>query len=436
MIRSELLMKSGAVKEVAEAFRKKFPGKKPLIIDDTNTQALAEDIIVSQFDECSSHCFDAKTIYADDEHVLAVQRALEEKPDAVAVALGSGTINDLCKRASYVAGERPYMCIATAPSVDGFTSNGAAITDRGLKTTLPCPAPVLVVADTDILSNAPIDMIAAGYGDLAAKVPAGADWLIADALGIEKIVESVWDMVQPSLKVAISEPAKLRARDPQAAAAVFTGLIQTGFAMQEYFDSRPASGAEHLMSHVWEMRGSCTVGGKEASHGFKVAIGTLTTTAIMEELLKLSKSDVEKAAASYTPETWEERQKSIAHFVREPSVRNRQIEICRKKFLEGDALAARQSAIAAKWDELRQKIEGQIIPFAKLKEMFQTAGCPTEPSDICLSIENHRYGMRVAQMMRNRYTVVDLLYETGLLDAMIERIIDPAGTYFSAWDKA
>ena len=104
--------------------------------------------------------------------------------------------------------------------------------------------------------------------------------------------------------------------------------------------------------------------------------------------------------------------------------------------MEGDALAARQSAIAAKWDELRQKIEGQIIPLAKLKEMFQTAGCPTEPSDICLSIENHRYGMRVAQMMRNRYTVVDLLYETGLFDAMIERIIDPAGTYFSTWNKA
>ena len=99
MIRSELLMKSGAVREAAEAFHKKFPGKKPLIIEDTNTQALAEDIVVSRFDECSSHCFDAKTIYADDEHVSAVQRALEEKPDAIAVALGSGTINDLCKRA-------------------------------------------------------------------------------------------------------------------------------------------------------------------------------------------------------------------------------------------------------------------------------------------------------------------------------------------------
>ena len=145
---------------------------------------------------------------------------------------------------------------------------------------------------------------------------------------------------------------------------------------------------------------------------------------------------MEKAAASYKPETWEERQKSIARFVVEPSVRDRQIELCRKKFLEGDALSARQNAIAGKWDELKRKIEGQIIPFAKLTAMFQTAGCPTEPRDISLSIENHRYGMRVAQMMRNRYTVVDLLYETGLLDTMMERIINPAGTYFSAWSEA
>ena len=325
------------------------------------------------------------------------------------------------------------MCVATAPSVDGFTSTGAAIIDRGLKVTLPCPAPVFVIADPVILSNAPADMIASGYGDLMAKVPAGADWLIADALGVEKIHKRVWDMVQVPLKGQLAEPAKLRARDSDVAAAVFDGLVHAGFAMQEYSDSRPASGAEHLMSHVWEMNKCCMVHGKDASHGFKVALGTLTSTAIMEELVKRTKDDMAEAIASHTQETWQARQDEIRKFVKIPSVQDRQIEICSKKFLTGAQLEYRHAMILEKWEDIRCKIKTQLIPFAQLREMFKIAGCPVEPRDICLSLENHRYGIRVSQMMRNRYTVVDLLYETGLLDTMTDVVTDAKSGYFSAW---
>ncbi|QTQ12613.1 sn-glycerol-1-phosphate dehydrogenase [Treponema parvum] len=433
MIISKLMLQRGALNEAAKAFAEIFPGKKPLVIEDTNTKKVAGDYVVKNFGGCDTYVFDGSEVYADDKHVDIVRDLLLKDSDYIAVAVGAGTINDLCKRASYVAGERQYMCIATAPSVDGFTSNGASITDKGLKVTLSCPAPLLVIADPDILSDAPMPMIASGYGDLAAKVPAGADWFIADILGIEKIDRKVWEMVQPALKEKLSSPKALKSREPSAIGAVFDGLIHTGFAMQEYFDSRPASGYDHLQSHVWEMNDSCEVDGKAASHGFKVAIGTLSSTACMEEILKLSKEDIKKQVSSYVPQTWDERQASIRQAVKIPSVQDRQIEICSKKFLEGEKLKKRQQEIIEKWDLIKEKIKGQIIPFVELKKMFSEVDCPTEPVMIGLSNEDHIYGMRVAQMMRNRYTVCDLLYETGLLDKFISIVTNPANGYFSSW---
>jgi glycerol-1-phosphate dehydrogenase [NAD(P)+] len=249
-------------------------------------------------------------------------------------------------------------------------------------------------------------------------------------LGIEKIVPKVWDLVQPQLRDELSQPKALRNRERDAIAKVFDGLIHTGFAMQEYFDSRPASGADHLMSHVWEMNECCMIEGKAVSHGFKVAIGTLASTALMEELLTMDKALVLLAIENAKPLSWEERKAEIRSYVSSSSIQDRQIEICKKKFLEGPALVERKKMIVEHWDELKEKVGTQIIPFAELRERFSLAGCPVEPVTIALSYEDFRYGMRVAQMMRNRYTILDLVYELGLMDYMIEKISDPKPGYF------
>src|SRR5205823_5255621 len=98
----------------------------------------------------------------------------------------SGSINDLTKLASHQL-NRPYMCVATAASMDGYAAFGASITRNGIKDTFACPAPRMVLADLEILSAAPPELNAAGYADLLAKVTAGADWILADAVGAERI---------------------------------------------------------------------------------------------------------------------------------------------------------------------------------------------------------------------------------------------------------
>jgi glycerol-1-phosphate dehydrogenase [NAD(P)+] len=183
------------------------------------------------------------------------------------------------------------MVVATAPSVDGYTSYGAAVSIKGFKQTLSCAAPLVVLADTDVLCEAPAEMIASGYGDCMAKFAAGMDWILADLLGVQAIRTDVWAMVQKPLRSVYAHHRGIANRQREGIGLLFDALSASGFAMQIMHDSRPASGAEHLISHIWEME-HLSKDGLLVSHGFKVAVGTMAIVHLYEELVELDVSDV------------------------------------------------------------------------------------------------------------------------------------------------
>src|SRR3954470_13425925 len=225
-------------------------------------------------DVLAPHVLPAKpALYADYDNVSVVAAKLREHA-AIPIAVGSGTINDIVKRAAHEC-DRPYLSVATAASMDGYTAFGAAITKDGYKRTMTCPAPRAVVADLDVLTAAPPAMTAAGYADLLGKVTAGADWIVADALGVEPIAGPGWDLVQPRLRAAVGRPAELRAGGGDAMRGLIDGLVMAGLAMQAHQSSRPASGSEHQFSHLWEMEGLGRDAAPPLSHGFKVGLGTI-----------------------------------------------------------------------------------------------------------------------------------------------------------------
>lgn len=151
------------------------------------------------------------TVYASYENVSLIREHLRGS-DAVPVVVGSGTLNDLVKLASGELG-REYLVVGTAASMDGYAAYGASITKDGFKITQYCPAPAAVVADVSVMADAPQRLTATGLGDLIEKVPAGADWMIADALGVEPIDRGVWDLVQGPLRASLADPAGLAAGD-------------------------------------------------------------------------------------------------------------------------------------------------------------------------------------------------------------------------------
>jgi glycerol-1-phosphate dehydrogenase [NAD(P)+] len=348
------------------------------------------------------------------------------------VAVGSGTINDIVKRASFEC-DRPYMTVATAASMDGYASFGASITNDGFKQTMECPAPRAVVADLGILMDAPPDMTSSGYGDLLAKVTAGADWIIADALEIEPIKQKEWSLVQAPLREATGRPAELRAADPTAMRGLIAGLIMSGLAMQAASSSRPASGAEHQFSHLWEMEGlgqDPPNGRPPLSHGFKVALGTVSIAALYERILDrdLDALDIDAAVRAWPSWDATERRVRAAHA---PPVEDAAVRECEAKYIDGDALARRLTLLRERWPELRERLRAQLTPAQQVRAQLEQAGCPTTPAQIGLELDRLEQTYRRAQMIRRRYTILDLANETGLLDECVEELFASDGFWGS-----
>lgn len=410
------LLENDALNQLPEAIRSLWGNDaRPWLVADDNTWRAAGAEVAKILKAAGMESPDpflfpgTPMLHADEGNVNLL---LEQFPEnVVPVAIGGGTVNDLVKRASGLR-HVSYCCVPTAPSVDGYTSSGAALTASGLKQTLPCPAPLAVVADSGILRNAPPEMFAAGYADLMAKIPAGADWLAADTLGIEAIDPAVWELVQTPLRDNLSDPSDVR--------RVFTGLAATGYAMQLYRDSRPASGADHLVSHIWEMENLCC-NGKPVSHGFKVAIGTVTSTALYEALFSLSEQEARRLARPGLDRAGREAEIDALLSVGTYGAATRTIAL--DKFREGDALAERRELIYRNWETLRKRILHQLYPLEELTRRLTAAGCPVKPADIQLGREQFLHGIRTAQLIRKRYTVLDLAYELGLLEELLQRIL-------------
>lgn len=410
------LLENDALNQLPEAIRSLWGNDaRPWLVADGNTWRAAGAEVAKILKAAGMEGPDpflfpgTPMLHADESNVNLL---LEQFPEnVVPVAIGGGTVNDLVKRASGLR-HVSYCCVPTAPSVDGYTSSGAALTASGLKQTLPCPAPLAVVADSGILRNAPPEMFAAGYADLMAKIPAGADWLAADTLGIEAIDPAVWELVQTPLRDNLSDPSDVR--------RVFTGLAATGYAMQLYHDSRPASGADHLVSHIWEMENLCC-DGKPVSHGFKVAIGTVTSTALYEALFSLSEQEARRLARPGLDRAGREAEIDALLSVGTYGAATRTIAL--DKFREGEALAERRELIYRNWETLRKRILHQLYPLEELTRRLTAAGCPVKPADIQLGREQFLHGIRTAQLIRKRYTVLDLVYELGLLEELLQRIL-------------
>ena len=427
-----LIIGNGVVCRTAEMFNQLFPGQKAIIVADENTWKVAGADAQKSLDEAGivsypAYVFASEDFYAEWKHVETLKAHLEPI-DAVAIAVGSGVINDTVKYVSYLLG-RKYMCVGTAASMDGFTAYGSSITKDGNKQTFDCPAPFGFVLDSGIAAEAPKELAASGYADLIAKIPAAADWMIADAVGSEKIDEFAWGLVQDGLKEALADPAAVRAGDVEKTQALADGLLMSGFAMQAIQSSRPASGAEHQYSHCWDMEDLC-YDGKHVSHGFKVGIGTLMSTAEIEFLLEKDLENLDVDACVEAWKSWDEMENEIREILDgKPGHIARGIAEAKGKYVDKDGLRNQLEALKAAWPELKVKITDKIIPFAQVRENLKLVGAPYEPEMIGVTRERFRKTVSYIPYMRNRFTNIDVIYRLGLMDEFIERMFGKGGVW-------
>ncbi|MGH2530789.1 MAG: sn-glycerol-1-phosphate dehydrogenase [Thermomicrobiales bacterium] len=420
----------GAIESVDRLYVEQFGDAPALIVADGTTYAIAGRTVAQRLRGrdvalLPAVIFPARPVLTPDvRYARRIADRLAQN-EAVPIAVGSGTINDIVKLGAYRAG-RSYLSVATAASMDGYAASGGAMVNDGFKQTLACPAPRAILADLDLLAGAPQTMTAAGYADLLGKVTAGADWLVADALGIEPVLPDVWAMVQRPLRDTLSQPELIRVNDPDAIERLVRGLIVAGLAMQAVDSSRPASGAEHQFSHLWEMSG-LSINGTPVSHGFKVGVGSLAVAALYERLLArdLAQLDVDRIVAAWP--TANEMEQSVRDIHADADTVEPAVAESRAKHPSRDELADRLRHLRAVWPGLRDRLSAQLLPAAELRRMLATAGCPTSPAAIGLSPRQLRETYASARQIRRRYTVLDLAVETGLLADCVAELFAPRG---------
>lgn len=429
----DLIIGPGVVSRTAGMFQKLFPGKTAIIIADTNTWRVAGEAVLQSLEEAGvphvdSFVFDDPDLYAEWKFVEQLKAHLAPL-DVVAIAVGSGVINDLTKYTSHILG-RKYMCVGTAASMDGYTAYGASITKDGNKQTFSCPAPYGFVMDPVIAAAAPKELAASGYADLIAKIPAGADWMLADAVGAEAVDQFGWDLVQDGLRESLSAPAAVHGGDVEMTEKLSEGLLMSGFAMQAIHSSRPASGTEHQFSHCWDMENLAYPNGKHVSHGFKVGIGTLASTASLEFLLEkdLENLDVGKCVAAW--KSWDEMEAEIRSiFAGKPGHLARGLEETKGKYVDKEGLRKQLEALKAKWPVLKEQIRAQIIPFSEVYEDLKLVGAPYEPEMICVDRARMRRTFSYIPYMRSRFTNIDIVYRLGLMSELTERLFGKGGIW-------
>ncbi|MBQ4026251.1 MAG: sn-glycerol-1-phosphate dehydrogenase [Bacteroidales bacterium] len=429
----DLVIGPGVVAQTASMFKKLFPGQTAIIIADTNTWEVAGKAVLQSLEDArvpheKPFIFDDPDLYAEWKFVEQLKAHLSGL-DAIAIAVGSGVINDLTKYTSHVLG-RKYMCVGTAASMDGYTAYGASITKDGNKQTFSCPAPYGFVMDPVIAAAAPKELAASGYADLIAKIPAGADWMLADAVGAEAIDPFGWDLVQDGLRESLSAPAAVHAGDVEMTEKLSEGLLMSGFAMQAIHSSRPASGTEHQFSHCWDMENLAYPNGKHVSHGFKVGIGTLASTASLEFLLSkdIENIDIDKCVDAW--KSWPEMEEEIRTvFAGKPGHLARGLEETKGKYVDKEGLRKQLEALKAAWPELKERIREQIIPLSEVYEDLKLVEAPYEPEMICVDRARMRKTFSFIPYMRSRFTNIDIVYRLGLMDELTEKLFGKGGIW-------
>jgi glycerol-1-phosphate dehydrogenase [NAD(P)+] len=408
----QVLFGSGVLAQTPQIFRDLFGDRPAVIVADTNTFAVAGRQVGTRGPD--PFIFTDPGLYAEHGYVEQLETFLRSN-DAIPIAVGSGTINDLVKLAAHRVG-RQYLCVATAASMDGYTAFGASITYKGSKQTFSCPAPAGVVADLDIIAAAPSQLNASGYADLLAKVTAGADWILADAVHVEAVDPQAWKTVQDPLRESLSNPAGIRNGERGAVAGLMQGLLLGGFAMQAAKSSRPASGAEHQFSHLWDMQHAT-----DASHGFKVGVATVAVARLYEAFLDypLEELDIDSAIAGWTDREATKRQIRLS--LGDTAVADKAIEETLAKYVEPEQIQEQLKTLKHIRRELRGVLREQLLSCRQLKRMLRDVGAPSTSTEIGISPQRLRDSFRQAYYIRRRFTILDVVVRAGILDELLEK---------------
>lgn len=404
----KVIIEENAISKLSEIIMEGFYHNTCVVCDKT-TQEIAGQMV---YQELRSNLIQFEAIVLNDREPIADEKSIGEimvqiapKCDLI-IAVGSGTINDLCKFISYKMGI-DYIIVATAPSMDGYASNVAPLIVNHLKSTYEVGLAKAIIADTNILANAPYSMIIAGVGDILGKYVCLADWKLSHIVTGEYYCDVVEELVRDSIDLVIRAVPKILERDKEAMASILEALILSGIAMSFVGNSRPASGSEHHLSHFWEMmfmqsNSPC------ALHGTKVGVGTVMALKLYEGIRNIDTNFEELEEPNFDYEIWKENiEKIYGNAASEVIALEENIQ---KN--SNETVALRRKVIEEHKDEINKLID-KLPKVEEVIELLKSINAPYLPEQINVDIHMLKNSIVYAKELRNRYGILQLLFDMG-----------------------
>lgn len=352
---------------------------------------------------------DGNPVKADEEYIVRVFKRLGDKK-RMFVSVGSGTITDITRFVAFRT-RSDFISLPTAPSMDGYAASGSSLTLEGLKQTVYSRPPLAIFADLDVLCKAPRPMISAGFGDTFGKYSALADWKLANLLWGEKIDFSIAGRVAKSLDTCSKLVENLDELWEENIRALMEALIEVGICMYLAGTTRPASGAEHSLSHFWEMK-LMREGRPVNFHGTKVGFAELLISKQYERLRKISKDEaVHLIKSTSKPILVQEKVYILNSYGKQAE----QVLTLQDRFLNISEMEfnKKQSEILDKWDEI-QEIANSVPPPEKISDLLTKVGLPTNPDLINLNEKDIEQALLFAHYARNAFTILKLFKFIGV----------------------
>lgn len=410
----KVIIEKGAINKVPGVI-KELGAKKVLLVADTNTYEVAGKKVASLLSEnllsYKSYVYKVTRDLVPDEEAVGKLLLQIEKDIELIVTVGSGTLNDLVKFISRRT-NIPSIIVATAPSMDGYASDSSALIIDNLKTSVESSYPKVIIGDTDILKQAPMKMILAGLGDMIGKYSALSDWQVSRIVNGEYYCDVTAKISSDAIKKCVDNIDGVKNREDLAIENVMDGLVRTGIAMSFVGNSRPASGAEHHISHFWEMK--FLFEGKEALlHGTKVGL-TSILVAKLYEMLAGKEVDFEQAvlkANAFNEAAWRE---SISELYGKaaPGILSMSEKDGRNSI---EKRVARIQVIKEHFPKIMEIVRA-AEKADKVQSLMQDAGAPVKAEEVGVDQRTVLDSIRVAKEVRPRYTILNLLSDLGILE--------------------
>ena len=415
----EVVIGSGVVDRLPEFVRKY--GKKPFVVADVNTFAAAGEKVCAVLNtadiSCGSFVFKDAALEPDEKAVGAAFMHYDKTCDVI-VGVGSGVINDICKILSNLT-EKPYIIVATAPSMDGYASATSSMSRDGVKISLNSRCADVIIGDTDILKTAPQHMLKSGLGDMLAKYVSIAEWRIAHLITGEYYCEEVAQLIRGAVKKCVDNAEGLLRRKEAAIEAVFEGLVIGGVAMAYAGVSRPASGVEHYFSHVWDMRG-LEFGTKVDLHGIQCAMATMKAVELYEKVMEVT-PDYAKAKTYVDDFDLENWNGQLREFLGSSAETMIELEKKEGKYRK-DSHAARFALIEKNWPAIQEILRQELPTTEELCKLMDAVGISRDLAAIGVDSETAKMTFRATKDIRDKYVLSRLAWDLGILDELCEHL--------------